>query len=309
MNRVPFLRSVGICVPCLLFASFSDASNDPVTARPLSTAKMSDCDGLACVDLKMQDGKHLTLAVDTGNPTSILSLKTAAALGLKLTPYENSSGTVVPGVQTALLAGATLGSGALGDLKFGVIDLSESINNGTFPPVDGTIAYGAFKQRLLQLDYSTRTLRYSAVSTSAQKCPVENCGKLSFVTFGHAGPPIVVSTGFSVNGKSITVQVDTMYAGTMLIFPPQIDRLGLKSQSESAVTRHFAFTDEGVDMTEAGPASEAFGNQILLRAAHIYFAGPKVHLPDGMFDGTVGTELFAGHQLNLDFSGMNMWIG
>lgn len=38
-----------------------------------------------------------------------------------------------------------------------------------------------------------------------------------------------------------------------------------------------------------------------LANAPLYFATPKVHAPDGMFDGTVGAGLFAGHVLTFDF--------
>ena len=40
---------------------------------------------------------------------------------------------------------------------------------------------------------------------------------------------------------------------------------------------------------------------MLLANAPLYFATPKVHAPDGMFDGTVGAALFAGHVVIFDF--------
>jgi hypothetical protein len=43
-------------------------------------------------------------------------------------------------------------------------------------------------------------------------------------------------------------------------------------------------------------------------AVALYFATRKVHLPDGMFDGTVGNELFLGHVLTLDFHANRFWM-
>ncbi|HEY0797044.1 MAG TPA: retropepsin-like aspartic protease [Acidisarcina sp.] len=274
----------------------------------MSTAAMLDCKGLPCVDVTTSEGKHLRMGLDTGNQLSFIDEAVAGAMGLKQEPYVNSAGKEVPGVKLATLPRVILGSGSLGDVRVAVIDLARPIKAGTFPAVDGTIAYGAFKKRVMQLDYAKKVFSYSGVRDAANPCPVAQCGKINLITFGQHGPPIVVASGFTLNGKPLNVQIDTMFAGTMLVFPTAVERLGLKSQSASAKTRHFPFTDEGVDMFEANGVKEGFAGRTLLPSATVYFAGPKVHLPDGLFDGTVGAELFAGHRLTMDFNGMNVWV-
>jgi hypothetical protein len=54
-------------------------------------------------------------------------------------------------------------------------------------------------------------------------------------------------------------------------------------------------------MIEGPVASQTFGSKDLVKSAHVYFTTPGVHEPDGMFDGTVGDELFRGHVLTLNF--------
>ena len=54
-------------------------------------------------------------------------------------------------------------------------------------------------------------------------------------------------------------------------------------------------------MVRGNAAEESFGDQLLMANAPLYFATPKVHAPDGMFDGTVGSALFEGHVVSLDF--------
>jgi hypothetical protein len=61
-------------------------------------------------------------------------------------------------------------------------------------------------------------------------------------------------------------------------------------------------------MKESTASKESFENQLLRKNATLYFATPKVHLPDGMFDGTVGNELFLGHVLTLDFHANRFWM-
>ncbi|HTW34788.1 MAG TPA: hypothetical protein VMD53_09230 [Rhizomicrobium sp.] len=85
----------------------------------------------------------------------------------------------------------------------------------------------------------------------------------------------------------------------MLIYPPPVDRLRLKAEAASARVQNFPFIDGGVDMVQGMAAGQSFGDQTLLADAPLYFATPKVHVPDGMFDGTVGAALFAGHVVTL----------
>jgi hypothetical protein len=131
---------------------------------------------------------------------------------------------------------------------------------------------------------------------------------LSYPTFGSQGPPIVASSGFSVNGIAVTVQVDTLYSGTMLIYPTAVAKAGLAQQSLSKHLRKFPFTDGGVDMAEATVDKEAFGARELLTHAPVYFVTPQVHLPDGLFDGTVGVGLFKDRVVTFDFRANRLQI-
>jgi len=188
-----------------------------------------------------------------------------------------------------------------------VVNLKSSIDKGVMPAADGALAYTAFKDRVLTIDYMNHRVNVSGVLKAAAPCP-QSCGTITNPTFGKQGPPIVVTTGFQLNGKPLTMQIDTLYEGTMLIYPTSVDKLGLAGQQSSAKTRMFPFTDGGVPMMESTASKESFENQLLRKNATLYFATPKVHLPDGMFDGTVGNELFLGHVLTLDFHGNRFWM-
>ena len=273
---------------------------------PLTDAKLLSCEGLPCVDV-LAGSAHLKLGVDTGNPNSFLNLKAAQALGLTLQPVNGRDGKPRPGVQTAIVPNVSIGPIKFDELKFLVFDLSDAIENGVFPRIDGTIAYGAFKDRILQLDYPAGILSVSQPLAAPVVCPA-SCGDISLIPFGRNGPPIVTSTGFTVNGKAIAVQIDTMFTGTLVVFPTAVERLGLSAESKSTKSHFFPFTDEGVDMFESQASQIGFGSKVLLAPSPLYFAGPKVHLPDGLFGGTVGAGLLSSHKSTLDFHDNKFWL-
>lgn len=81
---------------------------------------------------------------------------------------------------------------------------------------------------------------------------------------------------------------------------------------KSCLPQHHAspsrYTDGGVDKLEAKAASEGFGQEVLAKDAHLYFATPAVHLPNGMFDATVGHDLLKHSVLMLDLHRNRLWL-
>jgi Aspartyl protease len=276
------------------------------TTPPMTHAKLSSCDGLPCIDAQT-GGKHLRLAIDSGDPNSVLDVKVAQTLGLTLQPVNGEDGKPITGYQQATATNLVIDGITFKKIDFLIIDLSKAMSTGTIPHVDGTLAYGDFKDRILQLDYPAGTLSLSDPLTTPTKCP-SACGDISLITFGHHGPPIVTTTGFTVNGKPIAVQIDTMFSGTLLIYPTSVDKLGLATEAQSKTSEHFPFTDGGVDMFQSKASKVGFDSRTLTTQAPLYFAGPKVHLPDGLFDGTVGAALLVTHKITFNFHDNKFWL-
>jgi hypothetical protein len=280
----------------------------PLSAQTAATgAPLLECSGLPCVDVTVAGGKHLKMLIDTGNVNSVLDRTIAEGMGITLQPVNGPDGKPYPGYASGTIPNVRVGDVALGDIKMLVVNLKSSIDKGVMPAADGALAYTAFKDRVLTIDYKNHRVNVSGVLKAAAPCP-QSCGTITNPTFGKQGPPIVVTTGFQLNGKPLTMQIDTLYEGTMLIYPTSVDKLGLTGQQSSAKIRTFPFTDGGVPMKESTASKESFENQLLRKNATLYFATPKVHLPDGMFDGTVGNELFLGHVLTLDFHANRFWM-
>lgn len=265
-------------------------------ASAASGDALLDCSGLPCAAFHADSGP-VKLLIDTGNAVSVLDLASAQAMKLELTPYKRANGEVVPGYQSALLKHVQLGGELIGDVTVLVVDMKDDIAKGVFPKADGSLSYRALKDRVLTLDFQGHRL---SLSSAAPDCH-DDCGTLSYPTFGPKGPPIVVSSGFEVNGVPVSMQVDTLYSGTMLIFPNAVDKTGLGVQSHATKLRNFPFTDGGVDMIEAEVPRETFLGHSLRAPAAVYFATEKVHTPGAMFDGTVGAELFRNRKVTFDF--------
>lgn len=279
---------------CLLGWHFSFAA---------SPTEMLDCSGLPCVSV-LAGGQSFKLAIDTGNSVSMLDLSAAKGMGLALTPYTGRDNKPLPGFYRATLKDVSLGNEQLGDIKVLVADLG--VSEGKFLQATGTLSYVNLKDRRVVLDYVHHKIQ---VSKSIEEIPCgANCGQLTYPTFGQGGPPIVVASGFRLNGQPISMQVDTLYEGTMLIYSTSIEKLKLRQEAATTRKHHFPFTDGGVDMLQAKATIESFGSKSLLASAPLYLPTPQVHQPDGMFDGTVGSALFQGHTVTLDFHTNEFWI-
>jgi hypothetical protein len=298
------MRKVFTVIGLIFFVWLAVAS---IPAHAATQLDMLNCSGLPCVNVQLASGKTTTLMLDTGNAVSMLDLKQARDLGLTLEPYKTDDGKVVPDYFLAKVTDAKLGDQTLAPVTFLVVDLSKSLDKGVFPQSAGTLSYVDLKDRIVTLDYRHHKVEISG-SNPASIDPPKNAATLSYPTFGHHGPPIVATTGFSVNNQPITVQIDTLYTGSMLIYGTSIQKLNLTTQAGSSIKMNFPYTDGGVDMLEGTASHESFNGKTLLARAQLFFPTPKVHQPDGMFDGTVGNELFNGHRLTFDFPANRFWI-
>jgi hypothetical protein len=273
-----------------------------VSAAPIALT-FRPCDGLICLPVTLADGKKHWLLLDTGNVNSWLLADTARVLHLKLELIEQNGkqleGIFRLGTQTVSLQRQALSA------RFLAFNREQA---GEHPAgVEGALAYTLFSGHLLQIDYPHRTLSVldaPAGGSAASGAP------LQLITFGRQGPPVVVGSGFTVNGKPISAQIDTCYTGTLLVYDQAIADLGLHDAAAGGRPRYFPHTDGGVNMTEAVIDSIAFGGHVLAaRPATVYFAAAgktPVHQPDGLFAATVGNALFAHSIVVLDLQAMRI---
>lgn len=270
---------------------------------------MLSCSGMPCVDVSLKNGKHLKMLLNLGESSSIVDEAAAKDAGLTVNSAEATTKNAMPAanVKSATLEGTSLGGASLGDIPVQVKDIASGMKKDTMPNADGILGYAAFQNRLLQIDTKRQTVRISEPLTAAMSC-AGVCGDVTTPTFGNGGPQVLVTTGFAVNGKLIRVQLDTLYTGTMLIYPGSIAKLDLQMESGVNATQFFKYTDGGVAMREGKAHTEAFGSKAIAHNAALFFAPPQVHAPDAMFDGAVGLGLLNGHVLYLDLHSQHFWM-
>lgn len=262
------------------------------------------CEGLICIDIALDGGKPRTLMLDTGNVNSTLLTDVAKELAWPLHPLERD-GKPVPGLYKA--DEHRVGVGALQDkTPFYVFD--RAMFGEHVPPVDGSLAYTFFKDRVLEIDYPRHRVRISDVVSTPLPDRRDGNGTLKLITFGERGPPVVVGSPFTLDGKPLRAQIDTVFTGSLVVYDSAVEKLGL---TKSGAPTFFGYTDGGVSLL-AGPG-HAIGldKRAIDAKAPVYFVGEgpnPVHQPDGLFEATVGNALFEHSVLTLDFHAMTVEV-
>lgn len=296
-----------LCVVAL--AQVSGISLPAQNSQPTKFATevpLLDCGGTPCVEARIGSGPVLKMVIDTGNADSVL--ETVMAKGADLKPIGSLPAGAPEGMYRTKIPFISVGDVKLENLPAMAMVLGDMIAQNQMPAVDGTLAYTAFKDRILQLDFGAHKLRISDVLTTPSPC-TGACDKISLIKFGKEGPPIVVANGFEINGRQVTAQVDTMYAGSLLVYTASIEKLHLAEAAKTTKARDFPLTDGGVQMKEATADKEGFhGVRLGPRIPLVYFPTPDVHEPDGLFDATVGLDLFYNTVLTLNFHEMTIAV-
>jgi len=239
----------------------------------------------------------------------------AASLNLPVQPMVGADGKPIQEIQQTTAPGAKLGDLPMGDFPFLVLSLNDSGNDGSLTshkttplPGDGALTFGSFKNRIVQLDFRDHLMRVSEPLTTPQTVPA-NSADLIVKHFGKYGPVTIVTPGFSVNGNQIEAQIDTLFTGTMLIYPESVKKLHLEKLSKSRKKEDFPFWG-GVKLVRADAETESFGNLELLQNGPLYFTTPEAstHTPEGQFDATVGVALLFGTVTTLDFVDNKIWL-
>ncbi len=257
------------------------------------------------------NGKTLRLLIDTAEANSYLDTKAAQTLGLSLEPLKGSDGKPIAEVQQTVVPGAKLGGLPMGDFPFMVLDTTQQPDrpNQKLEPLpgDGTLTYNAFKNRTLQMDYANHIARISEPQEAAQPCP-KSCTDLVIKHAGSYGPVTLTTHGFAINDQPVDAQLDTLFTGTVLVYPGSVQKLGLKKESKSKHKEFFPYVQAGVQLARADGATESYQDVQLLQGAPVYFMTGEEHAPNVQFDATVGSGLLRLGTVTFDFKGMHMWM-
>jgi hypothetical protein len=168
--------------------------------------------------------------LDTGTMTSTIDLELARRLHLTL-----GAPRVIAGAGTSQRTGrrTTLPEMAIGGLKVqaveaAAIDLS-AMSDALGRPLGGVLGFSLLKDRVVQIDYFQRRIRFSNESAS-----LIAAGKgFTFPMVFHEGSVLPVIQDCYVNGSRASITLDTGSSLGLVLFPGAVEKLRLSEIATS----------------------------------------------------------------------------
>jgi hypothetical protein len=287
--------------------------NAPAPQPRFVEVPLQVCGSLPCVQMSTQSGKTLMLVLDLGEPNSYLDAKAAQSLSAEVKPMKSEGAADIAQVQQTVVPGAKIGDLPMGDFPFTVLDTSPSpdqLNAKQIPPfpADGVLAFRAFQNRIVAIDYAGHKIRISEPLDNEQPCP-HACTDLVVRHVGKYGPVTLTTDGFAVNGHAVTAQIDTMFPGTMLIYQDFVNELGLKKMAKAKQKQFFPFLLGGVKLAQAEGATESYNGTLLGSDMPLFFFDKEdAHEDPANFNATVGSGIFQSGTAVFDFKGKHFWF-
>ncbi len=291
-----------LCLALLVGASSAAFAAEKETAF-VAELPFRDCEGLICIDVALDGNRPRSLMLDTGNANSTLLSEVARELNWTLQPVQRGTDAVsgiYSGGEHRVALGALQAQGS-----FFVFD--RALLGEHRPPVDGSIAVDFFKDRVLEIDYPRHRLRISAALTGPVPERGEGVASLRRTTFGERGPPTLVASGFTLDGKPLRTRIDTVFTGTLLVYGTAAESFGLVAKDTKS--EFFPYTDSGVELRALPMPRLAFGGRALApKLLYVPDANATLRQPDGLFDATAGNALFARSVVTFDFHAMSVQV-
>lgn len=174
------------------------------------------------------------MLLDTGTNPSAVDMATAKELGLKLgsTAHRSSGGGTDPNVTyVTKLENVEVGTVIARKIDAGAIDLSK-IGDRMGKPVHGILGQSFLKDRIVQIDYPHRVVRFFDKSPFAKTAGQPNTASRTTVSFIYDDDVLIA--GVSINGKPMIANLDTGSSGIFQLSPAAITILGLEDDFAKA---------------------------------------------------------------------------
>ena len=199
----------------------------------------------------------LNFILDTGTRDSVVDEGVAERLALALgaSTQVTGAGSGRATGRTATLPELRIGELSVAKLRVTVIDLS-GISRSLGRHLDGVLGFGFLEQRILQIDYFHRSIRFLTEFAP----PGDSESGYSFAMQFGAESVLPVLDQFYVNGRRLPVTLDTGSSLGLTLFPRAVKALGLESYaSEGAALQASGYLGE-VQMAKGWVTSARLGS-------------------------------------------------
>jgi hypothetical protein len=107
------------------------------------------------------------------------------------------------------------------------LDLSK-LSSALGRPVSGVLGYSLLKARFVQIDYPNRKVRFFTRATSCAEAAHPSFPGCTTLLFRYKDD--IVASGVTVEGKSVTTNVDTGSNSNFQFTPAAVEKLGLSEE-------------------------------------------------------------------------------
>ncbi len=200
-------------------------------------------------------------------------------------------------------ARARIGPEPLPDLVFAASPLSRTLADTDGITCDGTLGYGVFKGRVVQIDYAAHKLRlldsFPAVTAAAAPLAIHR------LPYQKGGPPTLVTVDrLLIGGRAVVAQVDTFFAGSLVLFPAKVAGV-VPTAAKDAPPAAFA----GAQLPAARLKETVTLGGISLRPGEtLYAARKEARAPETEIAAVLGNAFFHQCVVTLDFQGDRLLV-
>ncbi len=284
-------------VALLAHAATHEMSGEPIGPAPTGKTVVLDMpfdfsSGVILLEMDFGDAHPRKLIFDTGNDRSMLDSVVAKELGL---PAPAPSGNNPPSpYYKAVVPSCRLGGEFFGDFPVIVGSFSKQVADDYHIHCDGSIGYGFFRNRIVQIDYPARRFRLLA------QVPASHSGAttaISWRKYWSKSPDLVTVENLVVSERKVCAQIDTFLAQSAILFPTKLP--GLKTEPAAGVAA-IQYEDAKLDAVQLD-GGLTLGGCSTNDKTPVFLAGAKAHVPETEIAAVLGNAFFQQTVLTFDF--------
>jgi hypothetical protein len=222
--------------------------------------------------------------------------------------FLNSLGTVKANAKRPRTEVGKARKFKLGPIELNDLFTGDDTFGGAFPdgadklsgPVDGTLSYSAFGERLVVLNIRDKYIEVSESPLKHPVCPA-SCNELHDTRAQDAGSAVTLtSDGFTVGNVPLRARLDTLYPGAVVV----LDHLkGLPAGGGEPAPGEYR--GSRLSLLETAPVY--LNGKAVINPAPVVRAEGAIATPGRRFDSAVGLAILSAGTYAFDLRSMKMW--